>query len=110
MSGNVYAFIPLYHDEYYITLAYPCMFVFVFCYVFSLAMITFWWEQMRGRFVMDLGDAAVRPRLPCLEVLGIVSGSGGPLYQLPMATPFAKLLDSVSFLLVMAWLYVQVFL
>jgi len=59
---------------------------------------------------MDLGDAAVRPRLPCLEVLGIVSGSGGPLYQLPMATPFAKLLDSVSFLLVMAWLYVQVFL
>jgi len=54
----------LYHDKYYITLAYPCIFVFAFYYVFSLAMITFWWEQMRGRLEMDPGDAAVRPRFP----------------------------------------------
>jgi len=27
-------------------------------------MITFWWEQMRGRLEMDPGDAAVRPRFP----------------------------------------------
>jgi len=60
MSGNVYALIPLYHDKSYITLAYPCMFVFVFRYVFSLAMITFWWEQMRGRLEMDPGDTAVQ--------------------------------------------------
>jgi len=36
-------------------------------------MITFWWEQMGGRFEMDPGEAAVRPRLPCLDVLGVVS-------------------------------------
>jgi len=35
LSGNVYAFIPLYHDKYYITLAYPCiLFVFLLCFLF----------------------------------------------------------------------------
>ena len=72
MSGNVYALLPLYHDKSYIALAYPCI-LCCFCYVFSFAMITFGWEQMRGRFEMDPGDAAVRPRFPCLDVLGVVS-------------------------------------
>jgi len=34
MSGNVYAFIPLYHDKYRIALAYPCMLcLFLLCFL-----------------------------------------------------------------------------
>jgi len=36
-------------------------------------MITFWWEQMRGRPEMNLGDAAVQLRSSRLDVLGVVS-------------------------------------
>jgi len=68
MSGNVYAFIPLYHDKYYITLAYPCMFRVCSCYVFSFAMITFWWEQMGILLEVGLMVVAVQPSGPVVMV------------------------------------------
>jgi len=40
-------------------------------------MITFWWEQMRGRFEMDPGDAAVRLSFPYLDALGADSWPWG---------------------------------
>jgi len=35
---------------------------------------------MRRLFEMNLGGAAVRPRFPCLDVLGVVSWPCGLLY------------------------------
>ena len=35
MPVNVYALIPLHYDKFHVTLAYPCIFLCCFCYVFS---------------------------------------------------------------------------
>ena len=63
MPVYVYALILLLYDKFHVTLAYPCI-LCCFCYVSSFAMITFWWEQMRGRFELDLRNGVVRPRFP----------------------------------------------
>jgi len=56
-------------------------------------MITFWWEQMEGMIGMDLRGAAVRPRFPCLDVLGVVHGHEAFSISCLKGNPFARLLN-----------------
>jgi len=48
---------------------------------------------MEGMIGMDLRGAAVRPRFPCLDVLGVVHGHEAFSISCLKGNPFARLLN-----------------